>query len=230
MTSCVRAVALYPELLGTYGDGGNVLVLQQRLRWRGLGCEVVTVPLSSPVPRGGDLYILGGGEDDAQIAALTALRSSPLVDAVEAGGQVLAVCAGLQLLGRSFSTASGNEHEGLGLLDVTTDRLVTRAVGEVTAAPELAGLPLLSGFENHAGRTVLGSTARPLARVVHGTGNGNDAAEGAVTDQVVATYLHGPVLARNPDLADLLLQRVLGMPLAPLDVPAHDRLREQLLG
>jgi CobQ-like glutamine amidotransferase family enzyme len=229
--SRLRLIALFPELLGTYGDGGNVLVLQQRLRWRGIHCDLVKVALGDTVPAHGDLYVLGGGEDEAQLAALRQLRKSPLVTAVEAGAHAFGVCAGLQLLGTSFATATGTVHEGMGLLDVITDRLNHRAIGELVAEPlaELA-LPLLTGFENHGGRSILGAGTAPLARVRRGTGNGDlEALEGAFRDRVVATYLHGPVLARNPGLADWMLQRVLQTDLDPLDLPAHDHLRAELL-
>jgi CobQ-like glutamine amidotransferase family enzyme len=228
--SGVRLVALLPELLGTYGDGGNLLVLRQRLAWRGIPHEVTSVAVGSPVPATGDLYLLGGGEDDAQVIGLQELRGSALRDTVLAGAQLLAVCAGLQLAGRSFVGADGTVHEGLGLLDLHSDRLDTRAVGEVVvdADPALC-LPLLTGFENHRGRTRLGSGTRALGQVMSGVGNGEDGSEGAYDDRVVATYLHGPVLARNPALADLLLTRVLGHPLEPLDDSEHDLLRSSLL-
>jgi CobQ-like glutamine amidotransferase family enzyme len=228
--SVVRLVSLFPELLGTYGDGGNVLVLQRRLQWRGLGWEQTVVSPGDPVPVSGDLYVLGGGEDTAQLRVLEHLRGSPLRQAVEDGASLFAVCAGLQLVGTSFVGADEVVHEGLGLLDLHSDRLAVRAVGEVLSRPdpELA-LPVLTGFENHQGRTVLGPGVRALGQVVRGVGNGSQSAEGAYDGKVVATYLHGPVLARNPALADLLLSRVLGQPLEPLDDSAHDLLRQSLL-
>lgn len=221
MTREPLAVALlYPELLGTYGDSGNALVLRQRLRWRGLPVRVLDVALGRPVPAAADLYVLGGGEDEAQLRALAELRASGvLTAAVERGTPVLAVCAGLQLLGRSLTGPDGTVHPGLGLLDLATGRLPRRAVGEVEVRPDAAlGLPVLTGFSNHAGSTVLGPAAQPLGTVVSGPGNtGPGGVDGAVQGSVLATYLHGPVLARNPALADLLLSRALGQPLAPLD-------------
>ncbi|MDP9101772.1 MAG: glutamine amidotransferase [Actinomycetota bacterium] len=243
--SALRLAVLFPELLGTYGDGGNVTVLERRLRWRGFGCEVVRVSLGAPIPIDCDLYLLGGGEDDAQSLAMQGLRDSPgLTTAVARGATVFAVCAGLQLLGTTFMTTRGGEETGLGLLDVATRRRRVRAVGEVVALPEpdLAGapengLPALTGFENHGGGTVLGPAARPLARVVSGVGNGGveDAAsggtrwEGAVQGGIVSTYLHGPVLARNPALADLLLTRATGSALPDLPSPPVEALRRRLL-
>lgn len=218
-SSALRLVSVLPGLLGTYGDSGNVLVLRRRLAWRDIGVEVLTVGAGEAVPTTGDLYVLGGGEDDAQLAALEELQRSGLTAAIEAGAVVLAVCAGLQILGESLELSDGRRVSGLGLLDLVTTRLPARAVGEVVAEPEPAlGLPLLTGFSNHGGSTVLGPEARPLANVQRGPGNAgeNDTEEGALQGSVVGTYLHGPVLARNPALADLLLARALGTTLAPL--------------
>jgi CobQ-like glutamine amidotransferase family enzyme len=230
--SAVRIASLFPEILGTYGDGGNVLVLRRRLLWRGLAVEVVPVPLGGAIPDECDLYVIGGGEDDAQLAVLESLRSTTaLRRAVARGVPVFAVCAGLQLLGRTFALRNGEVHVGLDLLDVTTTRLRDRAVGEALAraAPELE-ITDLTGFENHGGRTLLGPAARPLAQVVKGVGNGGPGRdEGALQDSIVATYLHGPVLARNPELADVLLSRATGQQLEPLDLPDVAALRRDLL-
>jgi lipid II isoglutaminyl synthase (glutamine-hydrolysing) len=229
-SSAVRLAVVYPELLGTYGDGGNALVLAQRLRWRGIRAEVV--PTSGDVPDSADLYLLGGGEDAAQVLATSRLRHSVgLRRAAQRSAPILAVCAGLQILGERFSGSDGPDSSGLGLLDVTTTRLPHRAVGEIVAAPEFSLLrEALTGFENHRGSTHLGPDAAPLARVRTGIGNGGgDSSEGAVQGRIVATYLHGPVLARNPELADLLLSWATGAPLAPLPVPEVAELRRRLL-
>lgn len=226
----VRIVSVFPDLLGTYGDGGNVRVLEQRLRMRGRAVEVVSVPLTAQVPDDGDLYVLGGGEDDAQVLALEALRGSGLTRAVARGAHVLAVCAGLQLLGRAFTGADQVEHEGLGLLDVVTTRLPSRVVGEVVGnyASGL-DLPQLNGFSNHGGGTSLGPSARPLATTTRGMGNDGTATstEGAVQGTVVASYLHGPLLARNPALADWLLGRVLGQELESLPAGPPEALQAE---
>jgi CobQ-like glutamine amidotransferase family enzyme len=235
----LRIVSLYPTLLGTYGDGGNQIILTKRAQWRGLPVEVTCVEVGQAVPDSGDIYLIGGGEDGAQVAAMAALAAtgpgpSALARALDRGAQMLAICAGLQLLGSSFTDDRGAETAGLGLIDITTGRLEKRALGELLADPDLSlGLPALSGFENHGGHTVLGPGVRPLARVRVGTGNGPDpsgwpAGEGVLTSSVIATYLHGPVLARNPALADLLLERATGAALPPLDVPEHASLRARL--
>lgn len=224
--SAVRLALLYPQLLGTYGDGGNVVVLEQRLRWRGIAVQRVEVDIDDDVPAGCDIYVLGGGEDAAQLAALQRLqRGTALGDAVASGASVLAVCAGLQILGSYFIGSDERRHDGLGLLDVHSDRGRRRAVGEVVSTPAAPLTQPLSGFANHQGVTHLGSGARALGWVQSGPGNGSpDGAEGAVQSTVIGTYLHGPVLARNPELADALLACVVG-PLAPLPLPEVDALR-----
>lgn len=218
--SAVRLVVLCPELMGTYGDGGNAIVLAQRLRWRGERVDTLAVPMGSDVPQDGDLYLIGGGEDEAQHRALETMRRTPgLQRAVDRGAPVLAICAGLQVLGTTWRDGNGASRPGLGLLDVSTTRREPRAVGHITvAADPLLGLGRLVGFENHGGATTLGPSAVPLGAVVTGVGNGaaDVAAEGAQQGSILATYLHGPVLARNPRLADLLLSRVLGRQLDPL--------------
>lgn len=224
--SIVRIGLLLPEVLGTYGDTGNAQVLCQRLRWRRFDAEVVPVALGEPVPSTLDLYLLGGGEDGAQALAAAHLRRHRRA---LAHGVVFGVCAGLQILGTRFRGLDGVEHDGLGLLDVRTGPGERRAVAELVATSTglLDGTPL-TGFENHLGVTELGADSRPLGQVVRGTGNG-DGTEGAVTGRVVGTYLHGPALARNPALADLLLAWTAGHPLGPLELPEIDRLRRERL-
>lgn len=224
--AALAVVVVYPDLLGTYGDGGNGVVLASRARWRGVDAELVKATSDQPLPHG-DLYCLGGGEDGPQLQAAERLRADPtLVRAAEGGAPVLAVCAGYQIVGRSFPAADGRAVAGVGLLDVTSVKGHNRrAVGEILAEP-MADLPLLTGFENHGARTSLGADVAPLARVLSGIGNG-DGTEGALSGRVVGTYLHGPVLARNPALADLLLSWALGSALAPLDDEEESALRAE---
>jgi lipid II isoglutaminyl synthase (glutamine-hydrolysing) len=230
-TSAVRIGLLYPELLGTYGDRGNALVLERRLAWRGMPAELVEIPAGTPVPASLDVYVLGGGEDAAQAAAGTALRESgaTLQAAREAGAACLAVCAGFQLLGERYVQGDGATVAGLGLIDAVTTAGTRRCVGECVVDPlgGTTGLPLLTGFENHAGRTSLGPGVRPLGTVRRGVGNG-DGVDGAIGERLVATYLHGPVLARNPALADLILSWVAGA-LPPLDDEVVLSLRSERL-
>jgi lipid II isoglutaminyl synthase (glutamine-hydrolysing) len=224
-------VLVFPELLGTYGDRGNALALMRRAEARGLGIRLVEVPYPAPLPTGGDVYLVGGSEDAAQVLALRALLEGGSGREVLARAPAcLAVCAGFQLLAREFRGADGHREPGLGLLDVSCGRLPgRRAVGEVVTRPVgIAGLPALTGYENHQGNAVLGPSARPLGSVVTGVGNGCDGLEGAVQGNLVATYLHGPVLVRNPGLADHLLERSTG-PLPAYDDEAVDQLRRERL-
>ncbi|RSD19412.1 type 1 glutamine amidotransferase [Amycolatopsis eburnea] len=224
--SVVHIGLLLPEVLGTYGDTGNAQVLCRRLRWRGLDAEVVPVGLGEPVPSTLDLYLLGGGEDGAQALAAAHLRKH--WRSRSRGAVVFGVCAGLQVLGTRFRGLDGVDHDGLGLLDVSTEPGERRAVAELVATSSGLLPEPLTGFENHLGVSKLGADSEPLGTVVRGTGNG-DGTEGAVTDRVIGTYLHGPALARNPELADLLLSWVAGHPLPPLDLPEVDRLRTERL-
>ncbi len=240
--SAVRLGVLFPDLLGTYGDGGNALVLAQRLAWRDIPVDVVTVAAGQAAPDSCDLYLVGGGEDGPQVQATRELdESRALHRAVDRGAAVLAVCAGMQILGHRFPDATGADRPGLGLLDCETVRVDRpRAVGELLTAPASAPDPtgpagrsidlgVLTGFENHAGRTVPGPDSTTLAAVEVGEGNG-DGTEGVVCGRVVGTYLHGPVLARNPRLADLLLGWVVGPDaLTPLDDVDVDDLRTDRL-
>ena len=228
--STLRVGFVYPELLGTYGDRGNAVVLVQRARWRGIPAELVEVRAGAPVPESLDVYLLGGGEDDPMHLAGAGLRASraALDRAVAGGAALLAVCGGFQLVGHRYVAADGTVLEGLGLIDLETRAGPTRLIGEVVVDPD-PPLPRLTGFENHWGRTTLGPGVAPLGRVVTGGGNGDPArTEGALAGRVVGTYLHGPVLPRNPALADWLLATVLGEStgaLAPLDTTLEEQLR-----
>ncbi|HEY2639515.1 MAG TPA: glutamine amidotransferase [Streptosporangiaceae bacterium] len=226
-SSKLRLVWVYPDLLSTYGDRGNVLVLTRRARLRGIEVEAIDVNSDQPVPRQGDIYLLGGGEDLPQILAANRLRADGGLAAVaDRGGVVFAVCAGYQLLGDQFGGVDGEPVTGLGILDISSGRGERRGVGEIVGDvdPEL-GVPRITGFENHQGVTTVGVGAKALAKVAIGVGNG-DGTEGAYAGKVLGTYMHGPALARNPGLADLLLSWVAG-PLAPAD-PEADELARQL--
>jgi CobQ-like glutamine amidotransferase family enzyme/UDP-N-acetylmuramyl tripeptide synthase len=231
--SAVRVVVVHPDLLGTYGDAGNAMVLAARAAWRGASVELVLAWSGLALPAGGDVYCLGGGEDGPELQAAERLTASPLRRAVGQGAVVLGVCAGYQLLGTSFPDASGASRPGLGLLDVTTAKgSGRRAVGEIVAEP-LAAAPVpaaavLTGFENHSGHTRRGPAVAALATVRRGIGNG-DGTEGAWSENVFGTYLHGPVLARNPALADVILARATGETPLPLDDDEERALRAERL-
>jgi CobQ-like glutamine amidotransferase family enzyme len=233
--SAVRIALVYPDLLGTYGDSGNATILAQRLRWRGHGAEVTTIHAGQSTPDSCDLYVVGGGEDLPQALAAKELgRPGPLHRAVDAGAAVLAVCAGLQILGTSFVGPDGVETQGLGLVDCRSVRGTgRRAVGELVVDPHPeSGLPTLTGYENHGAHTLLGPGTRPSGWVRSGIGNGDEpdgrSSDGIWTGRVWGTYLHGPALARNPALADLLLSWVVG-PLGPLDDGPSEALRAERL-
>ncbi|WP_449063065.1 type 1 glutamine amidotransferase [Planomonospora algeriensis] len=228
--SVLRLVWIYPDLLSTYGDQGNVLVLEQRARRRGIAVETVHVRSADPVPEQGDVYLIGGGEDRPQILAAERLRrDGGLHRAVARGAALLAVCAGYQIMGSTFGGEEGQPVDGIGLLDIASGRGDARAVGELVAEADPAlGVPTLTGFENHMGVTRLGPGVRPLSRTVVGTGNG-DGTEGCYAGKVVGTYLHGPALARNPGLADLLLTWAVGAQLPPTDDTWFERLRQERL-
>lgn len=225
MTADLVLVHLYPDLLRTYGDRGNVLALRRRAEWRGFRVDVVATQRGDRLPGPAGLIVIGGGTDRVQGIVGSDLmdRRADLFDAVGRGCIVLGVCGGYQFLGHRYVSADGSEIRGLGLLDVETVAGEDRIIGRVRATARLWGDEFeLVGFENHAGRTSLGPNATPLAEVVMGGGNGGDGpTEGAVQASVVGTYLHGPVLPLNPAFADALLGRALmpvtaGAPLEPL--------------
>jgi CobQ-like glutamine amidotransferase family enzyme len=222
--STLRIVWIYPDLLSTYGDRGNMLILARRAAQRGIPVQTYEVRSDMAMPTTADIYLIGGGEDGPQaLAAQRLIADGGLHRAVTQGAAVLAVCAGYQLFGRSFF-AKGARCAGLDLLDITSDRGETRAVGEVRGEidPRL-GLPPLTGFETHGGRTHLG------AGVTAGIGN-DGRTEGAWHGKVLGTYAHGPALARNPAIADLLLRWAIGADsLAPLDDTWADKLRGERL-
>ncbi len=230
--SRLRLIWVYPDLLSTYGDRGNLLILERRAQLRGIATEPVCVNSDQPVPRQGDIYLMGGGEDLPQILAARRLRADGGLAAVaESGAVVFAVCAGYQLIGREFAGEEGQPLPGLEIINIRSGRGDRRAVGEVLADVNPAlGVPRLTGFENHQGVTTLGPGVRALAQVTVGVGNG-DGTEGAYAGRVLGTYLHGPALVRNPGLADLLLTWAAGpLPaLADADEQWGRRLREERL-
>lgn len=245
--STLRIGVILPEILGTYGDAGNAVVLRERAVMRAQPAEIVTVPLGEAIPSECDIYVLGGAEDSSQVLAAQALRAdSALKRCVESGRPLLAVCAAFQVLGHWFEDASGQRHEGVGLLDVVTLHQPDRAIGELHIRPHLDGVDeLVLGFENHSSATFLGSQAAPFGVVEKGHGNAlrpapSDFAaqhydypvDGAIQGSIVATYAHGPVLARNPQLADVLLAQAMGAEvsrLSPIELSEVTELRSALL-
>jgi lipid II isoglutaminyl synthase (glutamine-hydrolysing) len=219
---------LYPDYLNIYADRGNIAVLAKRAAWRGHELDVRAVSVGDPLTVGEhDLLYIGGGQDREQelVAQDLVRKGADIRAAVEDGAALLAVCGGYQLLGRRYRDASGHDLQGVGLFPHETTAGPTRMIGDVLLECELEpGIRnTLAGFENHAGRTRLDAGAEPLGRVVAGFGNdGSSGWEGCRVGRAVGTYLHGPLLPRNPWFADWLLAqalvRRLGHPpdLAPL--------------
>lgn len=207
----IRIAHLYPELLNLYGDGGNILVLKKRLEWRGLGAEIVEVSINDrPSFSDIDIAFIGGGSDREQKIVCEHLlaEQAELKAFVEDGGVLGAVCGGYQLLGHSY--LMGDEKvQGLSLVDLYTDRGSPRLIGNVAIESRISPQPIV-GYENHGGRTHLGEGVEPLGKVVHGYGNdGESGYEGVLYKNVVGTYIHGPLLPKNPGVADYLLSRAL---------------------
>ena len=223
----LRVCALYPDLMNIYADRGNLLVLERRCAWRGLGFQLTACGLGEPLREQSahDLFYLGGGQDrDQRLCAedlIVALKRDGLLAAAARGAVVLGVCGGYQLLGRSYELGPGERLPGVGLLEVSTVRAPDpRLIGNV--AIELpGGEGVLAGFENHGGRTHLGPGQQPLGRVLRGHGNdGSSGQEGARSANVIGTYLHGPLLPKNVWFADWLIATALCLnpsELTPLD-------------
>jgi lipid II isoglutaminyl synthase (glutamine-hydrolysing) len=232
--STLRVCALYPDLMNIYADRGNMLLLERRCAWRGIGFELTSASIGDAVdPDGHDLFYLGGGQDrDQQLCAedLYEVKREPLHAAAERGAIVLGICGGIQLLGDHYEL--GTERvPGIGLVDLVTKRALdgSRLIGNVAIEVDLPGLDgprVLAGFENHGGRTMLAASEQPLGRVLKGHGNdGRSGFEGVRHGNVIGTYLHGPLLPKNAWFADYLLATALGIDpasLAPLDDALED--------
>ena len=217
----LSVAVLFPDLLGTYGDGGNAAVLATRAQARGIKLEVHQVTIDTPMVDA-DLFLLGGGEDGPQRLACDLLKQRNFVELFNDGAHVFAVCAGLQILGTSFEIEGNVSYPGLGLVGAVTTRGATRSVGDM--ATRVHGRTLV-GFENHGGITQLARGVEPLGTVLVGRGN-DGLVDGFRAPRLAATYAHGPVLAQNPWLADELLGEVVGETLSPWPSVA-DRLYEE---
>jgi CobQ-like glutamine amidotransferase family enzyme len=226
---------LYPDYLNIYADRGNIAVLSRRAAWRGHDLEVRPVSIGDPVhPGEHDLLYVGGGQDREQalVAQDLLAKAAGVLEAAGEGAAVLAVCGGYQLLGRSYRDFHGTDLPGIGLFPFDTVAGDTRMIGDVLLECELEpGVRrTLAGFENHAGRTQLDAGAEPLGRVVAGFGNdGESGFEGCRVGRAVGTYLHGPLLPRNPWFADWLLTQALAHRLgeAPELAPLADELEDE---
>jgi hypothetical protein len=229
----IRIGHLYPDYLNIYADRGNIAVFARRSAWRGHEIDVTPIGMGDAiVPGAHDLYYVGGGQDREQflVAENLAAKAAPLIEAVVDGGAaLLAVCGGYQLLGRGYRGFHGEEMPGVGLLPLETIAGKTRMIGDVLLETDLVGP--VAGFENHAGRTYLDAGAEALGRVVSGHGNdGESGEEGCRLGRAIGTYLHGPLLPRNPRLADWLLQEAIAHRTggeAPRFDPVGDELEAQ---
>lgn len=204
---------LYPEYMNLYGDRGNMIVLEQRSRWHGLEPVVTQITMGEKADfKQFDLLMMGGGQDREQglIAEdFLKVKGNSLGEAIHDGLAVLAVCGGYQMLGKYFKTHKGETLRYTGILDLWTEGSTDRMIGNVVCESDLFGeTKTLVGFENHSGKTYLGSGVKPFARVIRGYGNnGKDTGEGVLFKNCIGTYLHGSILPKNPHLADWLIQR-----------------------
>lgn len=237
----LNIVHLFPELLNLYGDGGNVITLCRRCEWRGIPVQVSEVGMGDAMDfLHADIVFIGGGADREQLIVKDAMmqRKAELASYVADGGVLLAVCGGYQFLGHSYAMGDVVV-DGLGIIDMETVRGDGRLIGNAVIQSDIAELPIV-GFENHGGRTTLSAGVKPLGRVLGAThgNNGEDGFEGVHQDNLIGTYLHGPLLPKNPQVADFLLARALERrgdsgELAPLDDAvelAANRVMAQRLG
>jgi CobQ-like glutamine amidotransferase family enzyme len=239
-TMTIRICHLYPTLLSVAGDRGNLFAIQRRCEWRGLATEVSeSVVGDAPDFTQFDLILFHGGQDKEMDVAARDLerKRESLRTAAASDVVILAVCAGFQLLGHYYQPFTGPRLDGVGVIDMTTQGGPQRFMNHIAVECDFTGRrETLVGFENHSGRTFLGPEALPLGRVIAGSGNnGEDGGEGARARQIYGTYLHGPVLPKNPWLTDHLIHAALGhrygdvAPLAPLPDGAEERAHEAAL-
>lgn len=225
MTYSLTIAWLYPDLMSTYGDRGNIICLTKRCQWRGIATRATQVTLETPIKEfiTCDLIFMGGAQDRQQkLAAEDFLkRKGPSVrEMVEAGIPALFVCAAYQFVGHYYKPYQGEKISGAGIFDLYTEHpgdQAKRLIGNVVAeliSDQLSAvscqLKTIVGFENHGGRTYLGSKMKPLAKVIKGFGNnGKDGFEGAVYKNSIGSYFHGPLLPKNPHIADWLIAKAL---------------------
>ena len=211
---------LYPDLMSTYGDRGNIIVLQKRCEWRGIGVHIDCHGIDSPVSQitRADVLFMGGAQDRQQDMVskdIAGKKTEEIRHKIEKGTPGLFICGAYQFLGKYYKAADGTNIPGLGIFDLYTEHSgdqKKRLVGNIIVKPELFAQKDIHcvGFENHGGRTYLGRKIEPFARVIKGLGNNEiDNTEGAVFKNTIGTYLHGPILPKNPELADWLIQKAL---------------------
>ena len=206
----IKIAHLYPERMSIYGDFGNVLVLSQRMNWRGIKNEVVSIEVGDKLPKDIDMIFIGGGQDKGQVVVAEDLmaKSSKIKDFAESGGPLLSVCGGYQLLGEYFISSDYGQIQGIGLFNVISKATETRMIGNILVQSEKFGQ--LVGFENHSGATEFIGRAQPLGVVKKGFGNNpDDKLEGVIYKNAIGTYLHGSFLPKNPKVADWLIRQAI---------------------
>ncbi len=206
----IKIAHLYPERMSIYGDFGNVLVLSQRMNWRGIKNEVVSIEVGDKLPKDIDMIFIGGGQDKGQVVVAEDLmaKSSQIKDFAESGGPLLSVCGGYQLLGEYFISSDYGQIQGIGLFNVISKATETRMIGNILVQSEKFGQ--LVGFENHSGATEFIGRAQPLGVVKKGFGNNpEDKLEGVIYKNAIGTYLHGSFLPKNPKVADWLIRQAI---------------------
>lgn len=237
----LRICHLYPDVLNLYGDRGNILCMEQRLRWRGIEAVTAQVPIGEPLDAAAyDLFFIGGGQDFEQevlLADLRGAKTQQIRSAIEDGKTFLAICGGYQMLGQYYKTWDGVQCDFTGALDLYTVGSKQRMIGNYMFTCDELGCTVV-GFENHSGKTYLGDGVKPIGKVLAGYGNnGEDGFEGARYKNVFATYSHGCLLPKNPQIADFVLKTALerkygAMELKPLDntleTAAHDYMQKRL--
>lgn len=209
----IKIAHLYPDLLNIYGDLGNIVTIKNRCNWRGINVEIEEIKAGYRIkPDEFDIYFIGGGQDTQQIMASCELmkNKSRLYDAVDSGAVLLGICGGYQLLGHYYKPLNGEQLDGVGLLDIYTIAGKKRFIGNVSGkCPDIDDSTIV-GFENHSGLTYLQGDTKPLIKIIKGYGNnGKDKTEGARYKNVFGTYLHGPVLPKNPKFTDYLISLAL---------------------
>lgn len=206
----IKIAHMYPEILNLYGDFGNIASLKKRAKWRNIDVEVIEYCLNDSLDFNDiDIIFIGGGSDKEQVLVCDKLKEyvDKLKEYVENNGVLISFCSGYEILGKSFYIED-TLYEGLGILDITTEYKKNRIINDVIIETDFLDRPVV-GFENHTGRTFLNSI-KPLGKIVCGMGNnGTDGTEGAIYKNVIGTYLHGPLLPKNPHLSDYIIKKAL---------------------
>ena len=211
----IKICHLYPDTLNLYGDRGNILCMQKRLEWRGIEAEIHEVPVGDTFnPNDYDIYFIGGGQDFEQsimLEDLKKVKGDSIKKAIEDEKVFLTICGGYQLLGQYYKTLSGEQIDYLGALDIYTIGTKNRMISDfMFKLNDADGGQNIIGFENHSGKTYLGDKVKPLGTIITGNGNnGKDGTEGARYKNVFASYSHGPLLPKNPELCDHILKTAL---------------------